>query len=214
MPSRTGRLLRARVNSILDGIQMTGYQQTYTLKFFLLYNWMSYLLKEFVNLNGNPVTIAECVKTQLRPSLMAKGYFIFGIRHRSYWALIYTTIIYTPFKKTTIFFLKKRRHVTSLSDQHSILSIQHFPKYLKTWNTLLTTRKDSTNFCLSITHFLYLKGGHFDTKFDKKYSRLMDPEVLLEDNGVIFDDYDHFLIDDPVIDPQKDGDLNIHNPDM
>ena len=42
----------------------------------------------------------------------------------------------------------------------------------------------------------------------------MDPEVLLEDNGVIFDDYDHFLIDDPVIDPQKDGDLNIHNPDM
>ena len=94
MPSRTGRLLRARVNSILDGIQMTGYKQTYILKFFLLYNWMSYLLKEFGNLNGNPLTIAECVKTQLRTSLMAKGYFIFGIRHRSYWALIYTTIIY------------------------------------------------------------------------------------------------------------------------
>ena len=59
-----------------------------------------------------------------------------------------------------------------------------------------------------------MKGGHFDTKFDKKYSRLMDPEVLLEDNGVIFDDYDHFLIDDPVIDPQEDGDLNTHDPDM
>ena len=43
---------------------------------------------------------------------------------------------------------------------------------------------------------------------------LTDPEVLLEDNGVIFDDYDHFLIDDPVIDPQEDGDLNIHDPDM
>ena len=39
-------------------------------------------------------------------------------------------------------------------------------------------------------------------------------EVLLEDNGVIFDDYDHFLIDYPVIDPQEDGDLNIHDPDM
>ena len=36
-------------------------------------------------------------------------------------------------------------------------------------------------------------------------------EVLLEDNGVIFDDYDHFLIDDPVIDPQEDGDLNTHS---
>ena len=36
-------------------------------------------------------------------------------------------------------------------------------------------------------------------------------EVLLEDNGVIFDDYDHFLIDDPVIDPQGDGDLNTHS---
>ena len=169
MPSRTGRLLGARVNSILDGIQMTGYKQTYILKFFLLYNWMSYLLKEFVNLNGNPVTIAECVKTQLRTSLMAKGYFIFGIRHRSYWALIYTTI-----KKTRNFFLKKRWHVTSLSDQHSILSIQHFPKYLKTWNTLLTTRRDTTKFCLSITCSLYFEGGHFDTKFGRKYVRLMD----------------------------------------
>ena len=36
-------------------------------------------------------------------------------------------------------------------------------------------------------------------------------EVLLEDSGVIFDDYDHFLIDDPVIDPQEDGDLNTHS---
>ena len=36
-------------------------------------------------------------------------------------------------------------------------------------------------------------------------------EVLLEDNGVIFNDYDHFLIDDPVIDPQEDGDLNTHS---
>ena len=34
-------------------------------------------------------------------------------------------------------------------------------------------------------------------------------EVLLEDNGVIFDDYDHFLID-----PQEEGDLNTHDPDM
>ena len=39
-------------------------------------------------------------------------------------------------------------------------------------------------------------------------------EVLLEDNGVTFDDYDHFLIDDPVIDPQEEGDLNTHDPDM
>ena len=98
------------------------------------------------------------------------------------------------------------------------------------------TTRDLINFCLSITNFLYFEGGHFDTKFDRKYARLMDQiwksgndvivwnddnrnillinEVLLEDNGEIFDDYDHFLIDDPVIDPQEDGDLNIHDPDM
>ena len=39
-------------------------------------------------------------------------------------------------------------------------------------------------------------------------------EIPLEDNDVIFDDYDHPLIDDAVIDPQEDGDLNIHDPDM
>ena len=39
-------------------------------------------------------------------------------------------------------------------------------------------------------------------------------EVQLEDNGVIFDDYDHPLIDDPIIIPQEDDDLNIHDPDM
>ena len=36
----------------------------------------------------------------------------------------------------------------------------------------------------------------------------------MEDNGVKFDDYDHFLKDDPVIDPQEEGDLNTHDPDM
>ena len=39
-------------------------------------------------------------------------------------------------------------------------------------------------------------------------------EVLLEDDIAIFDDYDHPLIDDAVIDPQEDGDLNIHDSDM
>ena len=46
----------------------------------------------------------------------------------------------------------------------------------------------------------------------------------MEDNGVIFDDYNHPLIDDPIIASpedgvpiivlQEDGDLNIHDPDM
>ena len=40
---------------------------------------------------------------------------------------------------------------------------------------------------------------------DDNRNILLINEVLLEDNGVIFDDYDHFLIDDPVIDPQEDG---------
>ena len=49
-------------------------------------------------------------------------------------------------------------------------------------------------------------------------------DVQLEDNGVIFDDYYHPLIDNPIIAPpedgvpiivlQEDGDLNIHDPDM
>ena len=49
---------------------------------------------------------------------------------------------------------------------------------------------------------------------DDNRNILLINEVLLEDNGVIFDDYDHFLIDDPVIDPQEDGDLKTHDPDM
>ena len=49
---------------------------------------------------------------------------------------------------------------------------------------------------------------------DDNRNILLINEVLLEANGVIFDDYDHFLIDDPVIDPQEDGDLNTHDPDM
>ena len=49
---------------------------------------------------------------------------------------------------------------------------------------------------------------------DDNCNILLINEVLLEANGVIFDDYDHFLIDDPVIDPQEDGDLNTHDPDM
>ena len=49
---------------------------------------------------------------------------------------------------------------------------------------------------------------------DDNRNILLINEVLLEANGAIFDDYDHFLIDDPVIDPQEDGDLNTHDPDM
>ena len=64
-------------------------------------------------------------------------------------------------------------------------------------------------------------GGHSSSSYehviewnDDNRNILLINEVLLEDNGVIFDDYDHFVIDDPVIDPQEDEDLNTHDPDM
>ena len=64
-------------------------------------------------------------------------------------------------------------------------------------------------------HLLHLhifeRVEHVIERNDDNRNILHINEVLLEDNGVIFDDYDHFLIDDPVIDPQEDGDLNTHS---
>ena len=69
-----------------------------------------------------------------------------------------------------IFFKKTTRHVSQRSafnPEHSAFS--KIPQNMK----YITTR-DLINFCLSITNFLYFEGGHFDTKFDRKYARLMD----------------------------------------
>ena len=62
-----------------------------------------------------------------------------------------------------------RKQGMSLSDQHSILSFLHFSIFLKipqNRNTLLPIRRSSTNFCLSIAHFLSFEGGHFLLNFN------------------------------------------------
>ena len=71
------------------------------------------------------------------------------------------------------FFIKKNDK--SCLSAHSILSILHFSKFLRTLqnrNTFITIKRDSTNFCLSIAHFLSFKGSHFHTNFDGKIARL------------------------------------------
>ena len=80
--------------------------------------------------------------------------------------------IYTTIKKTRNLFLKKTiRHVSqgsAFNPEHSAFS--KIPQNMK----YITTTRDSTTFCLSITHLLHFEGGQFDTKFDRKYARLMD----------------------------------------
>ena len=81
------------------------------------------------------------------------------------------TGIYTTIKKTRIFFKKKlTRHVSQRSVFNPELSA--FLKIPQNRNTSLTTRKDWTNFCLFIAHYLSSEGGHFDTNFDRKIARL------------------------------------------
>ena len=36
------------------------------------------------------------------------------------------------------------------------------------------TSRDYINLSLSITYSIHFEGGHFDTKFDRKYAKLMD----------------------------------------
>ena len=80
-------------------------------------------------------------------------------------------LYYTTIKKTRIFLKKKlTRHVSQRSVFNPELSA--FLKIPQNRNTSLTTRKDWTNFCLFIAHYLSSEGGHFDTNFDRKIARL------------------------------------------
>ena len=86
-------------------------------------------------------------------------------------SLLSMNYLYTTIKK------KKRRHVTSLSDQHLILSILHFSKFLQisqNMKYIINYQKRFNKLLFSITHFLSFEGSHFDTKFNRKIARLMD----------------------------------------